>query len=501
MQKKDSYKRLGYSITFALVCIGLGFMMATGWQTPSVLNADTTIRMPVKPASVPLIDDEGNSPFVAIAEKVQPVVVNITVEKEVASHPDVYFDLFDWGPFFGEPPRRNKSFKKPTITSGGSGIIIDNDGLILTNNHVVSEASKITIKFADDSEREAEVIGTDPETDVALIKVDSEIPAGMVARLGDSDKIKIGEWAIAIGNPFGLDWTLTVGVISARGRSNLAIGGGQGPSFQNFIQTDASINFGNSGGPLLNIHGEVIGINTAINAQGQGIGFAIPINQARKVAEKLLKEGVVKRGYLGVFPTELDEMKREALGIEDEINGVFIQSVEENTPAEEGGLRGGEVVLEIEDEPIENLKDFRFKIADFPPDSKVKMKVWQNGDVRTLKFKLGDRNEYLKIARTPVKQPDYWLGIDVANTDSPQGMRWGLNEYKGALVIGVAPDSPASGFLEPGDIIVEINGEEVRDADDFKTIAGKFDDRKRAIPFWVMRDGRRTFIPIRPDQG
>jgi len=493
-------KRIFFTGLFALTCIAAGFMLATGWEMPTAISAQpfNTQSITVPAASVPLVDDDGNSPFVLVAEKVQPVVVNIQAEKEIAGHKNLPFDMFDFGPFFGEPPRSQGSVPMPKVTSGGSGIIIGEDGLILTNNHVISEATDITVKFADGSERQAEIIGTDPETDVALIKVDGDIPPQMVAKLGDSDKIRIGEWAIAIGNPFGLDWTLTVGVISARGRSNLFIGGGDGPSFQNFIQTDASINYGNSGGPLVNIRGEVIGINTAINAQGQGIGFAIPINQAKSVIEQLQTSGEVHRGYLGVYPSELTPVKREALGVDMDIKGVFIESVESNTPAEKGGMESGDVVIEINSEKVLNLTDFRFKIAGFAPDSKVKMTVWRRGKIESLGFKLGERSEYIDKAVKIVKQPQSWLGIEVAETNSREGMRYGVQDIKGVVVLKIAVDSPAQGLLSDGDVIVELGGEEIRDTKDFEQMAKKLNDRKKAIPFWVIREGRRTFIPIRP---
>lgn len=497
---KENMKRIFLTGLFAFTCIVAGFMLATGWETPAALTAQPFNQQLIATpsASVPLVDDEGNSPFVLVAEKVQPVVVNIQAEKEIAGHQNLPFDMFDWGPFFGEPPKSEGAIPMPKVTSGGSGIIISNDGLIITNNHVISEATDITVKFADGSERKAEIIGTDPETDVALIKVSGEIPPEMVAKLGDSDKIRIGEWAIAIGNPFGLDWTVTVGVISARGRSNLFIGGGDGPSFQNFIQTDASINFGNSGGPLVNIRGEVIGINTAINAQGQGIGFAIPINQAKNVIEQLQTTGEVHRGYLGVFPSELTAVKREALGIDEDINGVFIESVEANTPAENGGMQSGDVVTEINDVEVKNLTDFRFTIAAFPPDSKIEMTVLRKGDIKTLKFKLGERSEFLKVASANVKKSQSWLGIEVAETDSREGKRYGIDGLKGVVVLKIAADSPARGFLAEGDVIVELGGEEIQNIGDFKRMADELKDRKKAIPFWVIREGRRTFIPIRP---
>ena len=500
---RNTFGRIGITFGFAAVIFAAGFIMATGWELPTRLTAEHPSLQPaaMPQQSVPLVDESGNSPFVAVAEAVQPVVVNITAEKTLGGRTRVPFDIFDWGPFFGEPPRNQQ--RQPHITTGGSGVIIDTKGHILTNNHVISEAEEIKVKLADGSEHTAEIIGRDPETDVALIKIDGPIKPEMIARLGDSDKIRIGEWAIAVGNPFGLDWTVTVGVISARGRSNLRLGGGsdQAPSYQDFIQTDASINFGNSGGPLVNIRGEVIGLNTAINAQGQGIGFAIPINMASKVIEQLKEKGEVRRGYLGIYPAELDELNREALGIPNDVEGVFVQSVQPNTPAEKGGLAGGEVITEIEGKPVKDVKDFRFLVADFPPNSAIEMTIWRNSKLKKLKFKLGDRSEYLSQASTPTQKPEeFWLGIQIAAINSPEGRRLGAANFKGVVVVGVEGGSPAEGLLEAGDVITEIGGITIESLEDYRAASEKLKDRKKAIPFWIFRDGMRTFIPIRPDK-
>lgn len=503
----DRTRRLLATLAFAAVCMAAGFMLATGWETPERVTAAPQLPAAITTvgsadSQLPLLDSAGQSPFVKVAEEVMPVVVNITAEKRISGHPSVPFDMFDWGPFFGEPPRRGgRRPQMPHITSGGSGVIVSRDGLILTNNHVVSDADEIVVKFSDKSERPAKLIGADPETDVALIKVEQSFAPEMVAKLGDSDKIHIGDWAIAVGNPFGLDWTVTVGVISARGRSNLRISGDEGPSYQDFIQTDASINFGNSGGPLVNIRGEVIGVNTAINAQGQGIGFAIPINLANKVTLALLAAGEVRRGYLGVVPAELDEMKREALGLDAKAQGVFVDSIQEGTPADKGGLKGGDVIVEMDGNPVETVSDFRFRVADHPPESQLTMTIVRDGKRKEMAFKLADRKEFINLASTPtLKGEGSWLGIQVAPNDSRQGRRLGVEEMKGALVIEVAPDSPAEGLIEPGDVIVEVGGMEVASVNQFRAAADKLKERTKAIPFWIIREGRRTFVPVRPTE-
>ncbi|MDP8238386.1 MAG: trypsin-like peptidase domain-containing protein [Candidatus Hatepunaea meridiana] len=494
---KNTFNRFLLTSAFVVICVAVGFMLATGWETPSKVSAQSPDTQFNK-YTVPLIDEEGNSPFVNVAETVKPVVVNITAEKILEGNPSLPFDIFDWGPFFGEPPGGKK--RQPHVTSGGSGIIIDREGHIITNYHVIAEAEEITVKLADGSKHTAEVIGSDPETDVALIKINNDINEYMVAKLGDSDKIRIGEWAIAVGNPFGLDWTVTVGVISARGRSNLRIGGDVGPSYQDFIQTDASINFGNSGGPLVNIHGEVIGVNTAINAQAQGIGFAIPINMASKVIEQLLISGTVHRGYLGIIPAELDEIKREALDIDNDVTGIFVEGVQEDTPADKGKLKAGDIISAIENKPVLDVKNFRFLIADYPPDTKVEMTVLRKGKSRKMKFLLGERSDFInRPMEQRIKREQFWLGIQVASTDSREGKLLGVDGMRGVVVIGIAPDSPAEGLLEPSDVIVEIGGIEIENTDDFLRAAKELEERKKAIPFWVNRNGRRIFIPIRPE--
>ncbi|MBM3328173.1 MAG: Do family serine endopeptidase [Calditrichaeota bacterium] len=502
--RQSGPRRLLYTLLFAAVCFGAGFMLATGWETPTRLTAGPTTPTALPAASgsslAPLVNANGESPFVRVAEIVKPTVVNITAEKTLAGHPAVPFDMFDWGPFFNQPPRGRSRGRVPQVTSGGSGIIVSAEGYILTNNHVISDATSITVKFSDKTSMPAKVIGNDRETDVALIKVEGSIPSEMVANLGNSDDIRIGDWAIAVGNPFGLDWTVTVGVISARGRSGLNISGEGGPSYQDFIQTDASINFGNSGGPLVDIQGRVVGINTAINAQGQGIGFAIPINLARKVMNQLIASGEVKRGYLGVVPNELDDLKREALGVDAKVKGVMVDDVQVGTPADKGGLKGGDIIIALDGRPVEDVTDFRFRIADHPPGDNLDIIVLRGGREKSLSIKLADRRDYIAAATPPALRGDrYWLGIEVAPLKSDgDDESWEPDQTKGVRVTGVLEDSPADGLIAPGDVIVEVGGMEIASLEDYKAAVEKLKERKKAIPFWVLREGRRTFVPVRP---
>jgi len=268
----------------------------------------------------------------------------------------------------------------------GSGFIISKDGYILINNHVVGDADLIKVKLSDGREFKAKVIGTDPQSDVAVIKIDAtNLP---VLRLGDSDKLEVGEWVIAIGNPFGLSQTVTVGVVSAKGRSRIGIN-----DYEDFIQTDAAINPGNSGGPLVNIHGEAVGMNTAIFSRSggyMGIGFAIPINMAKAIKDQLLKKGKVTRGWLGVVIQDIDEELAKSFGLE-KTEGVLIAEVSEGSPAEKAGLKQGDIILRLNGKKVDDLGELRNKIALTAPGTKVKLEVLRENKRRTIQVTIGEQ--------------------------------------------------------------------------------------------------------------
>jgi serine protease Do len=384
----------------------------------------------------------------------------------------------------------------------GSGVIIDRQGYILTNNHVIQGAEEVKVRLSDDREFQAEIIGQDPETDVALLrlKIDQPLPTEEVANLGDSDEIQVGDWAIAVGNPFGLDRTVTVGVISAKGRSNLDIVGGT-PAYQNFIQTDASINFGNSGGPLMNIRGEVIGINTAINVQGQGIGFAIPINMAKRVSDELRAQGKVVRGYLGMLPQEITADIAEAKELSS-TQGVLVGQVSKDTPAQRGGLEVGDVITEFDGRKIEGVKQFRLAVAEKRPGSEVSIMVIREGKRKELTVTLGDRAEYLGLAQADSEATGKpaWLGIEVEDVHGDFARRVGLKEEKGVVVTNIEVGSPADdkGILQ-GDVIIRIGNEEVQDIDDYRRIARSLEGHPKAILFLIKRGDQTSFVAVKPD--
>ncbi|HET6466000.1 MAG TPA: Do family serine endopeptidase [Nitrospiria bacterium] len=343
------------------------------WCSPAI-SADSAKPLPLP--SEPKIFS-----FADIVRKEKPAVVNIsTTQKASVGEGLLPEDHPPLGDFFGNIIP--KEFKGESL---GSGFIIKKNGLILTNNHVIEKADKIIVRLSDEREFEAKVIGRDEKTDLALIKI-SDHKNLPTARLGDSDQLDVGEWVVAIGNPFGLEQTVTVGIVSAKGR---AIGNGL---FDDYIQTDASINPGNSGGPLFNIKGEVIGINTAINPSGQGIGFAIPINQVKKVLDQLEIYGKIKRGWLGVMIQELNDDLARSFRLKNK-NGALISDVFENSPASMAGLQRGDVIIEFDGKKVTQMRTLPLIVAETPIGKEVSLKTVRDGKERTVTVRIGPMEE------------------------------------------------------------------------------------------------------------
>ena len=320
---------------------------------------------------------ETGKAFTRVAKIATPAVVSIRVEQTVETPMRSRQDILEY--FFGPQFRQQQppQTQERRQMGQGSGFIISKDGYILTNNHVVNDADSIIVTLKDGRELDAELVGTDPETEIALIKVAGEEDLPIV-ELGDSDSLEVGEWAIAVGNPFGLQETVTAGIISATGRSNIGIIGQGG--YEDFIQTDAAINPGNSGGPLLNIDGEVIGINTAIFSQSggyMGIGFAIPINMAINIKDALIEDGRVQRSLIGVYLQELTPELSKSFGLGD-TDGILIAQVAEDSAAEEAGVEGGDIVLELNGEPVGKLSSFRNEVASMPPGTEISLTLLRN---------------------------------------------------------------------------------------------------------------------------
>ena len=413
--------------------------------------------------------------FVSLAEQLKPAVVNIGTAKTVKPKAPMYpgpqgpgGDMFEE---FFERFFRNAPQSPHKQRSLGSGFIISQDGYILTNDHVVDGADEIKVKLSDGREFTGEIRGLDPKLDLALIKIDAgeDLP---VARLGDSEEIKVGEWVMAIGNPFGLEQTVTVGIVSAKGR---VIGAGP---YDDFIQTDASINPGNSGGPLFNMQGEVIGINTAIVAQGQGIGFAIPVNMAKQIIPQLRDEGRVTRGWLGVTVQALNKELAESFDL-DTTHGALVNEVIEDSPADKAGLKRGDIIVEYDGKQVDELNDLPRLVAATPVDETVKVKVFRDGKERTINVKIGRLDDGEVALAADDEETGGALGLTVANVTPELVERYSLESDQGILITKIDPEGPAAeANLRVGDLVVEADGKEVGTVKEFEELVGKMKSGK-----------------------
>jgi serine protease Do len=426
--------------------------------------------------------------FHGLSQMVGPSVVNIRTVKTLQGGGPVsrQFKQNPWGKnhpfnelferFFGGEEFQHE-FKQRSL---GSGFIISDDGFVVTNNHVIEDADEITVKLAGGDEFEARIVGRDPNTDLALIRIESEdrFPA---IPMGNSDGLKVGEWVVAIGSPFGLEQTVTAGIVSAKGRVI-----GSGP-YDDFIQTDASINPGNSGGPLINMNGEVVGINTAIIAAGQGIGFAVPINMARNIIEQLREHGEVTRGWLGVAIQELDEEMAEYYGVEKG-EGVFVAKVFDGDPADAAGIRAGDIIVSVDGKKVSTTRELTGLIAGIPVGKKAAVNVLREGKKKQFVVEIAKREEE-KIAsgRPESNQSTDDLGIRVADVNAEMANRFGATEGEGVIVVGVENGSKGQeAGIRRGDIIREINHESIRSSREYHdAIAGI--DAGETVSMFVRR--------------
>ncbi|NVL90399.1 MAG: DegQ family serine endoprotease [Desulfobacterales bacterium] len=443
-----------------LVAILAGVFLATGFnitQNTSALNPSSTVMVPVS--------------FTDVAMAVSPTVVNIRTEKVIKrsrqtfrhfqspfGKDDPFRDFFER--FFGDIPRRE--FKQRSL---GSGFFIDKEGYIVTNNHVIENADKIKVKLKNGKEYDAEIFGRDVKTDIALIKVKSWRNLQTV-KLGDSDTLKVGEWVVAIGSPFGLEHTVTAGIVSAKGRVI-----GSGP-YDDFIQTDASINPGNSGGPLINMKGEVVGINTAIFSRSGGnvgIGFAIPINLARGIIEQLKASGTVTRGWLGVSIQNLTPELSEYYGVKDG-KGALIGEVFKGDPADKAGIKPKDVIIEVDGDKIEDSRNLSKKIAEIPVGKKITIKVIRVGKEHTFRVKIVKRTEDKEslARRQPMEETD--LGMTVSTLTKELARQFSISETEGLVVVSVEEGGQADkADVREGDLILEIDHKPMKTLEDYQS--------------------------------
>ena len=428
--------------------------------------------------------------FVALAKYAAPAVVNIDVTKIITTGTGSGGSFGDGNNRFFGPDRRPRDFKQK---GQGSGFIIESTGLIVTNNHVVENADSIFVILKDGRRVKAYVMGTDPKTDLALVQVVDEdvrrIGSFPTLPFGDSNRLNVGEWVIAIGNPFGLDHTVTAGIVSAKGR---VIGAGP---YDNFIQTDASINPGNSGGPLINTNGQVVGINTLINASGQGIGFAIPSNQAATVISQLRSQGTVTRGWIGVYIQTISPDIAEALGLE-KAKGALVTRVVENSPAKNAGLQVEDIILYFNGSAIGRTADLSSVVADTPIGSKAPVKILRNGKPKILTIVVG------QLAAPNIRanqRGSQELGLTVENITDHVAGQLGAEPGVGVVVFNIEPGSKAADAgLRRGDIILEINQINISTTDEFNKHLTKAKQKNKRILLLVKRNTGTFFTTLRP---
>ena len=476
------------ALTFLL---GIGVATGLGWTAPDFSMPEISEEPTVAEEDVRSVMDLSDA-FVGLADAVTPAVVRIEVQRRrrMAQRPAQIPEEFRR--FFPDRPQ-GEDDRPDYVPSGGSGFIISDDGYILTNDHVVSDAEEITVWLQDRRYFDAELVGTDPSTDVAVIKIDqTDLPT---LPFGDSDAVRVGEWVLAVGNPgFGpssqLDYTVTSGIVSARGRGLQLIQREllRNPDFEEFagyaiedyIQTDAVINPGNSGGPMVNLRGQVIGINSAIASRTgvwQGYGFAIPVNLARRVMQDLIEYGHIRRPRLGVRIDEVTPETADYHGLPS-VAGVLVQQAEEGLPAAEAGLRQGDVIVAVDGQPVERVPQLQYRIAQYRPGDVVEVRYYRDGDARTAEIRLGEApiNEVEERAPEPEATAEGRLGISIRELTPELNRNLGYDTVDGVVITDVNPLGPAARRgVRPGAKVLEINGRPVEDQADVKEILDDVD--------------------------
>jgi serine protease Do len=473
-------------LAYGLPFFAAGVLITSGmqWTRPSLaedFSSGSHVSLPA-PATMP------NS-FAELADTLSPTVVNVKVTKiETAAFPGPQGPQGPNGDFFRDFFNGMPQMPKNHRTQGaGSGVIISDDGYILTNNHVVEGAKEVTVTLADKTEFEAEVIGLDPKTDLAVLKIDSQKPLP-AASLADSEALRVGDWVVAIGNPFGLNHTVTSGIVSAKGR---VIGAGP---YDDFIQTDASINPGNSGGPLFNMNGEVVGINTAIIPQGQGIGFAIPVNTAKPLIPQLVENGEVRRGYLGVNIQTLTPELAQALDMKMR-EGALVADVVADSPADKADIARGDIIIAFDGKEVKDSHDLPAIVAATPVDKEVMVTVVRNGKERQLPVTVSQ----LPSDGTPVAQSSAskgkW-GLQLHDLSPEMKNQFRIQADKGVVVVGIEPDSPAQeAGLRQGDVIVEVNRQPVESVNDIVENIHNSEDKDHLL-LLVQRQTGTFYLPL-----
>ncbi|HSQ77424.1 MAG TPA: DegQ family serine endoprotease [Nitrospirota bacterium] len=476
-----------HSTLFLMLLIAV--VLGSGFITP-----DSTALARDKAVSQDTIKFLGklSDALAEMADAVRPSVVNISTTSTVTTEDNPQGDLFNdpfFRHFFGDQPGHQK--RKYKSAALGSGVIFSENGYILTNNHVVKGAEEIKVVLSDKREFKGKIVGTDPRTDLAVIKINArDLPA---AKLGDSSKLKTGDIVLAVGTPFGLNSTVTMGIVSAVGRSNVGVA-----DFEDFIQTDAAINPGNSGGALVNTNGEVVGINTAIFSTSggyMGVGFAIPSDMAKTVMDSIIKHGKVVRGWLGVSIQDLTPDIAKSLGIKQQ-TGALVADVVKDSPAEKAGLKRGDVIVTFDGKPVEDSTSLRNMVSAAAPGKSVKFKLLREGKELAVTATLSEFKE-----RKAVKKVEYdnvLKGITVQELTASLRDQIGVPEnMNGVVITDVGADSPAQGILQAGDVVPEVNRHEISTISDYERVVSKI-GKEDPVLLLIYREGGTIYITLRP---
>ena len=467
-----------------ITALGAGAFTAGHWlpQQATAAGAPAVIAAAATPGAGVLVPD-----FAGIVERNGPAVVNISVTQNIktAAAMPQFPGMDPNDPFFQFFRRFQRQMPNGQVPQRGlgSGFIVSPDGVILTNAHVIADASEVTVKLTDKREFQAKVVGTDKQTDVAVLKIDAhDLPT---VKLGSGAGSKVGEWVLAVGSPYGFDNTVTSGIISAKSRSLPDEG------YVPFIQTDVAVNPGNSGGPLFNMNGEVIGINSQIYSHTggyQGLSFAIPIEMAVKVKDQLQQFGKVSRGRLGVTIQEVNQQLADSFGLKNP-QGALVSSVEESSPAAKAGIKSGDVVLKFNGKEISRSSDLAAQVADLKPGSKAKLEIWRNGSAKSLDVTVGEMKD-LKVASTDKSDQEHGrLGVAVRPLTPEERKQVGA---KGLFVESV--DGPAArAGIQPGDVLLSVNGTPIQSAEELRGVVAK---AGKAVALLVQREKAKIFVPV-----